>query len=113
MKITAATKITIARIISIFPTVALYIVSQVAELSEKAYIALTIVAGVLLALCLATDIVDGAVARKTHTVSDLGKFLDPLADKFMVIGAGLVILYKALTAGTAKVFCIVFFCYNA
>ena len=57
-----------------------------------------------------TDMLDGKIARKYNLITDFGKFLDPLADKFMVIGAGLVILYKSLTAGTAKLFCIVFFC---
>lgn len=85
MKITAATKITIARIILIFPTVAMYIVSQMVDVEWNVYVALTVVAAVLLALCLATDIVDGVVARKTHTVSDLGKFLDPLADKVAIV----------------------------
>ena len=57
-----------------------------------------------------TDMLDGKIARKYHLITDFGKFLDPLADKFMVIGAGLVILYKALTFGSAKIFNIVFFC---
>ena len=56
-----------------------------------------------------TDMLDGKIARKYNLITDFGKFLDPLADKFMVIGAGLVILYKALTAGTAKLFCMIFF----
>lgn len=34
-----------------------------------------------------TDLIDGKVARKYHQVSDLGKFLDPLADKVLVIAA--------------------------
>ncbi len=29
----------------------------------------------------ATDIIDGAIARRFHMVSDLGKILDPVADK--------------------------------
>lgn len=41
-----------------------------------------------------TDMLDGKIARKHNLITDFGKFIDPLADKFMVIGAMLVILYK-------------------
>ena len=44
-----------------------------------------------------TDMLDGKIARKYNLITDFGKFIDPLADKFMVIGALLVILYKYAT----------------
>jgi CDP-diacylglycerol--glycerol-3-phosphate 3-phosphatidyltransferase len=41
-----------------------------------------------------TDTLDGRIARSRHLVSELGKFLDPLADKVLVITV-LVILVGA------------------
>ena len=41
-----------------------------------------------------TDMLDGKIARKYNLVTDFGKLMDPLADKFMVIGALTVILYR-------------------
>lgn len=41
-----------------------------------------------------TDMLDGKIARKHGLITDFGKFMDPIADKFMVIGAMFVILYK-------------------
>lgn len=41
-----------------------------------------------------TDMLDGKIARKQGLVTDFGKFLDPLADKFMVISAMMCIMYR-------------------
>ncbi|MBQ8510126.1 MAG: CDP-diacylglycerol--glycerol-3-phosphate 3-phosphatidyltransferase [Clostridia bacterium] len=41
-----------------------------------------------------TDFLDGQIARRCNMITDFGKFIDPLADKFMVFGAMLAILYK-------------------
>ncbi len=39
-----------------------------------------------------TDLLDGKIARKYNLITDFGKFIDPLADKFMVFGALIAIL---------------------
>lgn len=53
----------------------------------------------LFGLAAITDLLDGIIARKYNLVTDFGKFMDPLADKFMVIGALLVILSKVMGDG--------------
>ena len=68
-----------------------------------------IVGLVLFVVASLTDMLDGKIARKHNLVTDFGKFMDPLADKFMVIGALLVILYKTMTFGTCELFTNLFF----
>jgi cardiolipin synthase len=46
---------------------------------------------ILLGFVVATDWVDGTVARRTGQVSELGKWLDPIADR-VAIGAALITL---------------------
>ena len=53
-------------------------------------------AGIII-IAVATDFLDGYIARKLHQVTDLGKILDPLADK---IGIG---IYAVLIAWTGDV----------
>lgn len=85
MKITLATKITIARIFLIIPTVVCFVLANMLNVSEAVFIALTVLSAFLFAVCCATDFVDGHIARKTNTVSMLGKLLDPLADKVVIV----------------------------
>ena len=46
-----------------------------------------------------TDMLDGKIARKYNLVTDFGKFIDPLADKFMVISSMVAILVWMLLRG--------------
>ena len=51
-----------------------------------------------------TDMLDGKIARKYGLITDFGKFIDPLADKFMVFGLLIAILTADLYAGIRPVF---------
>ena len=60
-------------------------------------VAFYISSAICAAVCIAasvTDMLDGKIARRDGLVTDFGKFIDPIADKFMVIGALFVLLFK-------------------
>ena len=78
---TTASKITLVRV-ALIPVymVLMYLSGGVANGYMYGALALFIIASL-------TDFVDGYVARKYNQVSDFGKFLDPLADKLLVIAA--------------------------
>ena len=77
---TTASKFTLARIGMIPAFMAAFLLCE--RFAWCKWIAL----GVFL-LASATDYIDGKIARKYDQVSDFGKFLDPLADKLLVISA--------------------------
>ncbi len=58
-----------------------------------------IVPAIIYAVTGFTDMLDGKIARKYNLVTDFGKFIDPLADKFMVIGSMIAILVWMLLRG--------------
>lgn len=60
-----------------------------------------IIAGVLFAVAMLSDMVDGKIARKYNLVSDFGKFLDPIADKLLVISIMLVFVELNLCSSVA------------
>lgn len=57
-----------------------------------------IVAAWLVLFAIATDFLDGYLARKLHQVTELGKIIDPLADK---IAVGTVAILLAITGDIA------------
>ena len=78
---TTASKITLIRV-AFIPVYMILMYLSAGEPGLWMYLALAV-----FILASVTDWVDGYVARKYHQVSDFGKFLDPLADKLLVIAA--------------------------
>ena len=101
MKMNLPNKLTVLRLILVPIFVVIMMVST-ALWASAVGLALFIIASL-------TDMLDGKIARKHGLVTDFGKFMDPLADKFMVIGAMFVILHRALSVYSDKLFANVFF----
>lgn len=53
-----------------------------------------IIAAVLFILASVTDFLDGYLARSRNLITDFGKFMDPLADKFLILGAMFAICFS-------------------
>ncbi len=90
MKLNLPNKLTVLRLclVPIF-----LIVGMLPDTVIPFYISCTVCAALFIGTAL-TDMFDGKIARRDNLITDFGKFLDPVADKFMVIGALFVILYK-------------------
>ncbi len=53
-----------------------------------------IISASLFAIASITDYLDGYIARSRNLVTDFGKFMDPLADKFLILGAMIAICFS-------------------
>lgn len=81
MKMNLPNKLTIARII-LAPFSMIFILYAVPNETWA-----RIFAASLFLLTAVTDLIDGKLARRFGWITNFGKFMDPLADKFMVFGA--------------------------
>ena len=52
-----------------------------------------IAAGILFILACITDFLDGQIARRRNLVTDFGKFIDPVADKLLVLTTLVMLVY--------------------
>ena len=83
-KINLPNKLTILRMMLV-PVVMVFILYPV--LTGNNSILYGIIPAVLFILTAITDFIDGKIARKYNLITNFGKFMDPVADKFMVIGS--------------------------
>ena len=70
-------KLTILRIVLAFICIGFILKNSFSSL---------IVAFIIFCVASVTDFLDGYLARKRNLISDLGKILDPIADKILIIG---------------------------
>lgn len=89
------TKLTVLRIIMIPVFVATFFIQFTMHYAVSAAI---------FALAAITDFLDGYIARKYDMVTDLGKFLDPIADKVLVASA-FIIMLTPVGAGILPWYC--------
>ena len=89
MKLNIPNKLTLLRILM----VPVFLVLMVAVDFGSDTTSRIVCAAVYILTCL-TDTLDGIIARKYDLITNFGKFLDPLADKFIVFAALLGILVK-------------------
>lgn len=84
-------KLTILRMCAIPVVIVCSLLSFLAGISSKINIQLLILL-VVFALASITDFLDGKIARKYNLVTNFGKFMDPLADKLLVMSTMIAML---------------------
>ena len=90
MKLNIANQITILRIVLIMP----FIICMM-NISDETYgDTIRYLALVIFLIMGISDYLDGYFARKRKLVSSLGRFLDPLADKLLMMTASILLAYE-------------------
>ena len=87
MKMNLPNKLTVLRLLLV-PLIIIILLLPVSLITN-------ILAAVIFLAAALTDMFDGKIARKRGLITDFGKFLDPLADKFMVIAAFMGIICRS------------------
>ena len=88
---TLPNKLTIARMCAIPIVIVVSLLSVLQNVSRVVNVQLLILL-VVFALASITDFLDGKIARKYNLVTNFGKFMDPLADKLLVMATMIAML---------------------
>ena len=101
MKLNFPNKLTVLRVI----LVPVYMILLMLPLKDSIWPHL--LGGATFILCALTDFFDGLIARRLNMITDFGKFLDPLADKVLVVAAMLWFLQQQIIPAWAVLIVIV------
>ena len=85
-KMNLPNKLTIFRVILIVPFIILLLGGQAGWFGDNTFVTDMIALAIFIIASL-TDLIDGKIARKYNLITDFGKFMDPLADKLLVMSA--------------------------
>lgn len=91
MKLNLPNKLTVLRLLLVPVFV---IVLMIPYQTTVGYYVTTLLGMIIFGIASYTDHLDGKIARERGLITDFGKFLDPLADKFMVLGAMIVAMFR-------------------
>ena len=103
MKMNLPNKLSVLRLIMVPIFMIVMLLPVFTDFSATTDMILTLSGAVLFIAASFTDMLDGKIARKYNLVTDFGKFIDPLADKFMVISSMISILVWMLLRGETNV----------
>ena len=112
------TKITVSRIVMIvFMLISLFVLSfidlnngTVLYLGNSNIYLVDFIVMILFVIGSFTDFLDGYLARKNNQVTDLGKFLDPIADKMLVDGILIYLLGSTINTPHSSITPIAIYC---
>jgi len=94
MKLNWANRITLVRILLIIPFVSCMLKTNDPSISLAFQNLMRYVSIVIFLFMVASDILDGYIARRNGQVTELGSFLDPTADKLLITCACLLLASK-------------------
>lgn len=97
-----AKKINVPNTLSILRVILTPLFMIAAMVTRDMHVWTRMIPAALFGLAAITDFLDGKIAREQNIVTDFGKFIDPLADKFMIFGA--CITFLVIDPDTAPVF---------
>ena len=97
-KMNLPNQLTLLRVVLVPVTVVFLLFPRIFGMGENAALWARLAAAAAFSLTALTDMLDGKIARKYHLITNFGKFMDPLADKFMVFSVFVAMCVSELFA---------------